>query len=100
MTLSDRLGSRADITAGVITTFRTLSRHPHPSHHEEAVGQDYMEFLRGLGLSPVRDEAGNVMADCPATPAGRTSLCSSSRATWTWCAPWLPAAGSIPSPIR
>ena len=68
MTLSDRLGSRADITAGVITTFRTLSRHPHPSHHEEAVGQDYMEFLRGLGLSPVRDEAGNVMADCPATP--------------------------------
>ena len=68
MTLSDRLGSRADITAGVITTFRILSRHPHPSHHEEAVGQDYMEFLRGLGLSPVRDEAGNVMADCPATP--------------------------------
>lgn len=68
MTLSDRLGSRADITAGVVDTFRTLSRHPHPSHHEEAVGQDYMEFLRGLGLSPVRDEAGNVMADCPATP--------------------------------
>lgn len=68
MTLSDRLGSRADITAGVITTFRTLSRHPHPSHHEEAVGEDYMEFLRGLGLSPIRDEAGNVMADCPATP--------------------------------
>ena len=54
MTLSDRLGSRADITAGVITTFRTLSRHPHPSHREEEVGQDYMEFLRGLGLSPVR----------------------------------------------
>lgn len=68
MTLSDRLGSRADITAGVITTFRTLSRHPHPSHHEEAVGQDYMEYLRGLGLSPIRDEAGNVMADCHATP--------------------------------
>ncbi len=68
MTLSDRLGSRADITAGVVHTFRTLSRHPHPSHHEEEVGQDYMEFLRGLGLSPVRDGAGNVMADCPATP--------------------------------
>lgn len=68
MTLSDRLGSRADITAGVIDTFRTLSRHPHPSHHEEEVGHDYMEFLTNLGLSPVRDEAGNVMANCPATP--------------------------------
>ena len=68
VTLSERLGTRADITAGVITTFRTLSRHPHPSHHEEEVGQDYMEFLRGLGLSPVRDGAGNVMANCPATP--------------------------------
>ena len=68
VTLSERLGTRTDITAGVIITFRTLSRHPHPSHHEEEVGQDYMEFLRGLGLSPVRDEAGNVMADCPATP--------------------------------
>ena len=27
-----------------------------------------MAFLRGMGLSPVRDGAGNVMADCPATP--------------------------------
>ena len=72
MTLSERLGTRADITAGVVATFRTLSRHPHPSQHEEEVGADYMEFLRGLGLSPVRDEAGNVMADCPATP-GRES---------------------------
>ena len=68
MTLSHCLGSRTDITAGVIDTFRTLSRHPHPSGHEAAVGEDYMAFLRGMGLSPVRDGAGNVMADCPATP--------------------------------
>lgn len=72
MTVSHRLGSPADITAGVIDTFRALSRHPHPSRREEATGEDYMELLRGLGLSPVRDGAGNVMADCPATPGRET----------------------------
>ena len=68
MLLSHPLGSRADITAGVIDTFRALSRHPHPSRHERATGEDYMAFLTGLGLTPVRDEAGNIMAHCPATP--------------------------------
>ena len=68
MTLSERLGTRAAITAGVVDTFRTLSRHPHPSRREEATGEDYMALLTGLGLSPVRDGAGNVMANCPAAP--------------------------------
>ena len=66
------VGKKADITAGVIDTFRALSRHPHPSRREEETGEDYMELLRGLGLSPVRDGAGNVMADCPATPGRET----------------------------
>ena len=68
MTLLERLGGRQAVTAGVADTFRALSRRPHPSRHEAATGEDYMAFLRGLGLSPVRDGAGNVMAHCPATP--------------------------------
>lgn len=68
MTLLERLGGRAAVTDGIVDTFARLSRHPHPSHCEQAVGEDFMEYLRQLGLSPVRDGAGNVMADVPATP--------------------------------
>lgn len=68
MTLLERLGGREAITAGVVDTFRTLSRHPHPSHHEEAVGADFMEYLQALGLSPIRDGAGNLLAEVPASP--------------------------------
>ena len=68
MTLLERLGGREAITAGVVDTFRTLSRHPHPSRHEEAVGADFMEYLQALGLSPIRDGAGNLLAEVPALP--------------------------------
>ncbi len=68
MTLLERLGGRQAITAGVIQTFRTLSRHPHPPGEEEATGRDYMKYLEALGLSPVRDGAGNLRADLPAAP--------------------------------
>lgn len=68
MTLLERLGGRQAVTAGVVDTFRALSRHPHPSGAEEAAGRDYGEYLRALGLSPVRDGAGNLRADLPASP--------------------------------
>ena len=68
MTLLERLGGRQAITAGVVDTFRTLSRHPHPSGQEEAAGRDYMAYLRDMGLNPVRDGAGNVLAEVPPSP--------------------------------
>ena len=63
MTLLERLGGREAITRGIVHTFRILSRRPRPSRHEEAAGEELDAYLRGLGLSPVRDGAGNRMAD-------------------------------------
>ncbi len=72
MTLLERLGGREAITRGIVHTFRILSRRPRPSWHEEAAGEELDAYLRGLGLSPVRDGAGNRMADVPPAP-GRAS---------------------------
>lgn len=72
MTLLERLGGREAITRGIVHTFRILSRRPRPSRHEEAAGEELDAYLRGLGLSPVRDGAGNRMADVPPAP-GRAS---------------------------
>ena len=68
MTLLERLGGREAITRGIVHTFRILSRRPRPSRHEEAAGEELDAYLRGLGLSPVRDGAGNRMADVPPAP--------------------------------
>ena len=69
MTLLDRLGGRQAIRQGVEDTFRLLSRHPHPSHKEEATCEDYAAYLRErLGVQPLRDEAGNLLCALPATP--------------------------------
>ena len=67
MTLLERLGGREAITRGIVHTFRILSRRPRPSRHE-AAGEELDAYLRGLGLSPVRDGAGNRMADVPPAP--------------------------------
>ena len=66
MTLLERLGGREAITRGIVHTFRILSRRPRPSRHEEAAGEELDAYLRGL--SPVRDGAGNRMADVPPAP--------------------------------
>ena len=68
MTLLERLGGREAITRGIVHTFRILSRRPRPSRHEEAAGEELDAYLRGLGLSPVRDGAG--WPTCPPRRAG------------------------------
>ena len=68
MTMLERLGGREAILAGVLEEFRGLSARPHGSGNETAEGRYLMERLEKLGLSPVQDEAGNVMADVPPSP--------------------------------
>ncbi len=68
MTWLERLGGPGAVTRGVVEEFRSLSGVPHASHHEEAVGALLAQRLAGLGLFPVRDGAGNLMAEVPAAP--------------------------------
>ena len=68
MTLLERLGGRAEITRGIVAEFRRLSRHPHASWHEAATARDVAERLLELGVRPVLDEAGNMMAEVPPSP--------------------------------
>lgn len=57
-----------DILNGILTQFAALCRHPHPSYGEGPLA-DYVEgLLIQRGLSPVRDEWNNIMADLPPTP--------------------------------
>lgn len=61
-----------DILDGILSRFAELCLHPHPSYGEGPLA-DYVEaLLRGRGLSPVRDEWNNIMADVPPSP-GRES---------------------------
>ena len=56
------------ILSGILAQFSELCRYPHPSWGEKPLA-DYVErLLRQRGLSPVRDEWNNIMADLPATP--------------------------------
>ena len=75
MTMLERLGGREAILAGVLEEFRGLSARPHGSGNETAEGRYLMERLEKLGLSPVQDEAGNVMADVPPSPGRRGLPC-------------------------
>lgn len=60
------------ILSGVVEQFAQLCRYPHPSGGEGPLA-DYVEkLLREMGLTPLRDEWNNLMADVPAT-AGRES---------------------------
>lgn len=77
ITLLERLGGRSTIARGVEAVFRRLSRHPHPSHREEATREDYIAFLREeLGAEPRTDQAGNLLCRLNATPGreGRPRL--------------------------
>ena len=57
-----------DILDGILSQFAELCRYPHPSYGEKPLA-DYVEnLLCARGLSPVRDEWDNIMADLPATP--------------------------------
>ena len=62
MTELEALGGADAITTGILQVFGEISRHPHGSWHEEETEKDLMELLTGMGLSPVRDETGNLMA--------------------------------------
>lgn len=56
------------ILNGVLDQFAVMCRYPHPSGGEGPLA-DYVEnLLRQRGLSPMRDEWNNIMADVPATP--------------------------------
>lgn len=72
MTLLKRLGGPDTIRAGIAAEFRALNRTPHPSRHERSAVRVLTARLAELGLAPVRDGHGNVMADVPAAP-GRTA---------------------------
>ena len=73
MTRLEYLGGREAVIAGILEEFQGLSARPHGSGQEEAESRYLVERLEGLGLSPVRDRAGNVMADVPATPGREES---------------------------
>ena len=64
----ERLGGAETIIRGILEEFRGLNQVPHGSRNEKAESDYLMERLRRMGLSPVRDTAGNVMADVPAVP--------------------------------
>ena len=68
MTELEALGGADAITTGILQVFGEISRHPHGSWHEEETEKDLMDLLTGMGLSPVRDETGNLMAQVPPTP--------------------------------
>ncbi len=56
------------IQEGILTRFSDLCRYPHPSGGEDPL-VDYVEkLLYGWGLTPVRDQWNNLMADVPAVP--------------------------------
>lgn len=57
-----------EILNGVLDQFAVMCRYPHPSWSEGPLA-DYVEnLLRERGLSPIRDEWNNIMADVPAAP--------------------------------
>lgn len=61
------------IISGVAEQFDDLCCYPHPSWGEAPLA-DYVEaLLAQQGLSPVRDEWNNLMADVPATPGRETA---------------------------
>lgn len=68
MSGKERLGGAQAIVSGVLEEFRGLSARPHGSGQEAAETAYFMDRLRRLGLTPERDEAGNVRADVPPTP--------------------------------
>ena len=68
MTTVEALGGAEAITKGILQVFGEISRHPHSSWHEEESEKDLMDLLTGMGLFPVRDETGNIMADVPPAP--------------------------------
>lgn len=64
----ERLGGEQAVVDGVLEEFRGLCAVPHPPRHEAAVSARYRSRLEALGLSPVSDELGNLMAEVPAAP--------------------------------
>lgn len=72
MTLLERLGAGRPSPGASYTPSASSPAAPAPPGHEEAAGEELDAYLRGLGLSPVRDGAGNRMADVPPAP-GRAS---------------------------
>ncbi len=65
------------IIRGVTALFRTLSAIPHPSGGEGPLGEAVARRLTALGGVCVRDGAGNLRCDLPATPGreGQPTLC-------------------------
>ncbi|MGN0968450.1 MAG: M28 family peptidase, partial [Oscillospiraceae bacterium] len=61
------------ILDGVLAQFYELCRRPHPSWGEGPLADYVEDLLRRRGLSPVRDEWNNLMADIPATPGRRNA---------------------------
>ena len=52
----------------ILSNFLSLCAIPHKSHHEEAISAFLYDWGVKKGLRTVRDEAGNVILDKPASP--------------------------------
>ncbi len=59
--------SDEEIIESVVSDFLLMADVPRPSHHEEKIGEFFMNWAKEQGLDPVRDDAGNIMFDIPAT---------------------------------
>ncbi len=57
-----------DILDGILSQFAELCRRPHPSYGEEPLADYVEDLLQQRGLSPVRDQWNNIMADLPPSP--------------------------------
>ena len=57
-----------EIKESVIQEFAKLAKIPRPSGHEEKVAEFLQGYLKELGLSVVKDEVGNIIADKAASP--------------------------------
>lgn len=56
------------VLEGILANFELLAAIPRPSHHEEKVSAFLFEWAQEQGFEAVRDDAGNVIFDVPATP--------------------------------
>ena len=61
------------ISDGVLDNFSELAKIPRPSKHEEQVGKFLQKFFETRGLSVVRDEHNNVIAEIPASAGKENS---------------------------
>jgi hypothetical protein len=82
----DRLAWANGLEPAVVwQEFAAISAIPRSSKHEQEVRQHVVERLAALGLTVQVDQAGNVVADIPASSQASSTAQVCCRRTWTWC---------------